>query len=90
MEQKDLETCLIIPEMHIFKLNIKLQNLQKLGDFSTPLKLVFFSEAGVRRRLIRYIEKKAAKAGADVAVTHLRWNYSPECIGYNFSLYKYK
>jgi hypothetical protein len=89
--QKDLGTCIIISEEDVFHLKIDLNNLQKRSDFHTPLKLISFSSIRVRKRLKKYIERKASQEEADIAIiTHRRWNYSPECIGYDFSLYKYK
>lgn len=92
MGRKDLGTCIIISKEDVNNLGIKLRNLQKIDDFRTPSRIISPLFIG-GKRLIRYVERKAKKEEADLAIitrqTH-EFTPSQEYVSCEYSLYKYK
>jgi hypothetical protein len=92
MGRKDLGICVVMSKEDADKLGIKLNKLQKIDNFRTPSR-TFFPFSMKEKRLRIYIERKARKEEADLAViTRQIHEFTPlqEYISCEYSLYKYK
>lgn len=74
------------------RLSIKLSKLEKIDDFSTPIRSVqsFFNP---HKKLKRYVEKSAKRERADLAVItreYHEFGSRTEIVHYEYSLYRYK
>jgi hypothetical protein len=92
MGRKDLGTCVIMSKKDVERLGIKLDKLEKIDNFRTPIGSAnsFFNP---HRKLMRYVEKSAKRERADLAVItreYHEFGFKTEIVHYEYSLYRYK
>ena len=92
MWQNDLGTCVILSRRDISRLNVNLNNLEKIKDDETK-DIVGISDRRIRKKLRKEIEYYARKHNADVAIIDSQEDslgIFTQCVSYFFSLYRYK